>query len=351
MEYFGQIKYNPLNDSVFNYLFSGKDMNVSMQEFIDSVLTDAGDPLIGQVKEIQTQYDVKKRVFGAHGGRLDVRVEAADGELFDIEVQTYFEPSMNDRAWFYGSSMMSEAFLEGQTYKRVPKVRVINLLDFVLRKNHADLLQPIGLLYRKEPETATDAFRIYNIELPKFRSTEPTLDSVKDDPLCRWLYLLDKGYQSDHEMEVLSSMTEGMRNFAQRYQFSLSDPDLRRMYEYELSARRDQASREEYAKETGRAEGMEQGIAQGMKQGIAKGMKQGIAKGMEQGIAKGMEQGIAKGMAQGMAQGIEQGKMQGMQQAIRGMLQNGLSVDMICKCINIPNSEVEAVAAKIRAGE
>ena len=128
-----------------------------------------------------------------------------------------------------------------------------------------------------------------------------------------------------------NDMTEGMRNFAQRYQFSLSDPDLRRMYEYELSARRDQASREEYAKETGRAEGMEQGIAQGMKQGIAKGMEQGVAKGM--------------------AQGIEQGKMQGMQQAIRGMLQNGLSVDMICKCINIPHSEVEAVAAKIRAGE
>ena len=295
MEYFGQIKYNPLNDSVFNYLFSGKDMNVSMQEFIDSVLTDAGDPLIGQVKEIQTQYDVKKRVFGAHGGRLDVRVEAADGELFDIEVQTYFEPSMNDRAWFYGSSMMSEAFLEGQTYKRVPKVRVINLLDFVLRKNHADLLQPIGLLYRKEPETATDAFRIYNIELPKFRDTNPTLASVKDDPLRRWLYLLDKGYQNDHEMEVLSSMTEGMRNFANRYQFSLSDPDLRRMYEYELSALRDQASREEYAKETGRAEGIAQ--------------------------------------------------------AIRGMLHNGLPIDMIYKCAGAPRSEVDAVIAEIRAGE
>lgn len=123
-------------------------------------------------------------------------------------------------------------------------MRVINLLDFVLRDGHPDLLQPIGLLYRKEPATATDAFRIYNIELPKFRDTRPTLESVKDDPLLRWLYLLDVGYKNDHELEVLSNMTEGMRAFAKRYKVSLNDPDLRRMYDYEMSAKREQASRD-----------------------------------------------------------------------------------------------------------
>ena len=294
MEFFEKIKYNPLNDSVFNYLFSGKEMNIAMQEFIDSVLLDAGDPLIGKVKEIQTQYDVKKRVFGAHGGRLDVRVEAANGELFDIEVQTYAEPSMNDRSWFYGSNLMSEEFLEGQTYNLVPKVRVINLLDFVLRKDHKDFLQPIGLLYRKDPETATDAFRIYNIELPKFRDTQPTLESVKDDPLLRWLYLLNMGYKNDHEMEVLSGMTEGMRKFATRYQFSLNDPDLRRMYEYELSARRDQESREQNAE--------------------------------------------------------KRGETRTYEKVIRGMLRNGVSSDIIYNCVDVPRSEVDAIISKVRAG-
>lgn len=289
MESCERIKYEPLADSVFNYLFSDRNMNVSMQEFIDSVLTDAGDPLIGTVKAIQTQYDVKKRVFGAHGGRLDVRVEAADGSLFDIEVQTYPEPAMNDRSWFYGSNLMSEEFLEGQAYNKVPKVRVINLLDFVLRREHPDLLQPIGLMYRKAPTPATDAFRIYNIELPKFRDTNPRLESVKDDPLLRWLYLLDKGYKNDHEMEVLSSMTEGMRNFAKRYRVSLDDPDLRRMYDYEMSAKRDQASREYNA------------------------------------------------------------EMKGRTDVIRGMLHNGIPVDVIYKCVDAPRADVDAIIAKIRA--
>ena len=39
-------------------------------------------------------------------------------------------------------------------------------------------------------------------------------------------------------------MTEGMRAFAKRYKVSLNDPDLRRMYDYEMSAKRDQASRD-----------------------------------------------------------------------------------------------------------
>lgn len=289
MESYEKIKYEPLADSVFNYLFSDRDMNISMQEFIDGVLTDAGDPLIGKVKAIQTQYDVKKRVFGAHGGRLDVRVEAADGSLFDIEVQTYLEPAMNDRSWFYGSNLMSEEFLEGQTYDKVPKVRVINLLDFVLRRDHPDLLQPISLMYRKSPAPASDAFRIYNIELPKFRDTNPTLESVKDDQLLRWLYLLDEGYKSDQEMEVLSNMTEGMRAFAKRYQVSLNDPDLRRMYDYEMSAKRDQASREYNA------------------------------------------------------------EMKGRTDVIRGMLHNGISVDVIYKCVDAPRADVDAIIAKIRA--
>lgn len=297
MESYEKIKLEPLSDSVFSYIFADKDLTVSMQELIDSVLTDAGDPLIGKVKSVQAQYSVQKRMVSTHGGRLDARVEAADGTLFDIEVQIYLEPSMNDRSWFYGSALMSEEFREGQPYHELPRVRVINLLDFVLREEHPDLLQPIGLLYRKKPATATDAFRIYNIELPKFRDTNPTLESVKDDPLLRWLYLLDVGYKNDHELEVLSNMTEGMRAFAKRYKVSLNDPDLRRMYDYEMSAKRDQASRD-YNSEM-------------------RGEKRGEARAYEK--------------------------------VVRSALSKNLPQDVIYALVDAPREEVDAIIAKIRA--
>ena len=86
MENYENIKLEPLSDSVFSYILADKDLTVSMQELIDSVLLDAGDPLIGKVKSVQAQYSIQKRMVTTHGGRLDARVEAADGTLFDIEV-------------------------------------------------------------------------------------------------------------------------------------------------------------------------------------------------------------------------------------------------------------------------
>ena len=90
-----------------------------------------------------------------------------------------------------------------------------------------------------------------------------------------------------------------MRDFARRYRFSLDDPDLRRMYEYELSAKRDQASREYYAKEEGRAEGRAEGITK----------------------------------------------------VIRGMLRNGMPTEIIYNCVGESREEVDAIIAKIRSGE
>ena len=112
-------RLEPLSDSVFNYLFSDKGMKGSMREIINCVLSDAGDTEIGEVQEITTQYDVKKRGFGAHGGRVDVRARTADGTLFDVEVQLSAEPAMNARSWFYGSGIMGEEFREGMPYGQV----------------------------------------------------------------------------------------------------------------------------------------------------------------------------------------------------------------------------------------
>ena len=192
---------------------------------------------------MDSQYSIIGEKIGARGGRLDIRAVAEDNTLFDIEIQLSSQAFMNDRSWFYGSRMLSESFREGEDYRQMPRVRVINLLDFVLREDHEDYLQPIGVMYKKAPiVVATDAFRIYNLELPKFRASYPTLESAKKDPLASWLYLLDSGYKDEREMEVLMEMSEGMKAFAKKYDRSLKDPKLRDLYELDLSARRDQAA-------------------------------------------------------------------------------------------------------------
>ena len=118
---------------------------------------------------------------------------------------------------------------------------------------------------------------------------------------------------------AVSCMDEGIIDFARRYRFSLDDPDLRRMYEYELSAKRDQASREYYAKEEGRAEG--------------------IAEGRAEGIAEGRAKGIAEERARSITH------------TVRSMLHSGISTTIIYNCVDASREEVDAIIAKIRSGE
>ena len=130
---------------------------------------------------------------------------------------------------------------------------------------------------------------------------------------------------------AVSCMDEGMRDFARRYRFSLDDPDLRRMYEYELSAKRDQASREYYAKEEGRAEG--------------------IAEGRAEGRAEGIAEGRAKGIAEGRAKGIAEERARSITHTVRSMLHSGISTTIIYNCVDASHEEVDAIIAKIRSGE
>ena len=100
------------------------------------------------------------------------------------------------------------------------------------------------MAYENNPtEIATNVFKMYNIQLPAFRKKYRTLESVRGDTFFSWLYLLDEGYKSESEMEVLSNMSEGMENFALRYHIAINDPRLKRLYRMQQDAEREEATR------------------------------------------------------------------------------------------------------------
>ena len=136
----------------------------------------------------------------------------------------------------------------GMSYDQMPEVRVINIVDFYVRGTRksaktgaaADgktkrsntveeppIVEPVVLAYQNHPgEIATDKFKMYHIQLPAFRKKYKTLESVQGDTLFSWLYTLDRGYQNPEEMEALSDMSEGLRNFAKQYHYAINDPEL-----------------------------------------------------------------------------------------------------------------------------
>ena len=202
-----------------------------------------GEEPITEILEMTSEYSFMGETYELKYGRLDVRVKAASGRLFDLEVQIE-KDYMNERGFFYGGRMGAEEFKSGTSYDQMPEVRVINLVDFYIRDDHSHVVEPVVLAYKNAPmEVATEKFKMYNIQLPAFRKEHKTLDSVTDNLFFAWLYAFDRGYQSEEEMEVLSNMTEGLRNFATQYNIAINDPDLIRRYRMVEDGKRDVATK------------------------------------------------------------------------------------------------------------
>ena len=148
------------------------------------------------------------------------------------------------------------------------------------------MVEPVLLVYGNDPaQLATDKFKMYHIQLPAFRREHRTLESVRGDAFFSWLYMLDRGYRKPEEMEVLSGMTEGLRNFAKRYNYAINDPELIRRYRMIEDGKRDIATRISVAEKRARAEGEARGEMRGRAEGMAQAKRE-TARGMrDAGIA------------------------------------------------------------------
>ena len=237
------VRVSPLNAVVFACIFQDVEKaGKAMLDFLNAVLKHVGEEPIVEIIDMKSEYAVFGEIADQKYGRLDVRVKAESGRLFDIEVQID-KDFMNERGFFYGGRMGEDEFKPGVPYDKMPEVRVINLVDFYVRDDHTHVVEPVVLSYENNPgEVATEKFKMYHIQLPAFRKEHKTLESVKDDTFLAWLYMFDRGYQNPDEMEVLSGMTEGLRNFATQYNYAINDPDLIRRYRMFEDGKRDVAT-------------------------------------------------------------------------------------------------------------
>ncbi len=233
-----------------------------MLELLSSILSEVGEEPVEEILDLKSEYSLIAEGIGMKFGRIDVMVRTKSGSIFDIEVQIA-KDAMTHRAIFYGSRIISSEFKSGQDYKDMPHVRCINILDFLVRKDNNDLIQPVSMMFDKEPvREATDIFKIYHIQMPIFRERFETLVSVKDNKFHTWLYLLANGYKDEEEMNVLAGMSDGLKIFAQKYNVAINDPNLIRLYRLEQDAIRDEKSRLSFATQETRREGIQQGLLQ-----------------------------------------------------------------------------------------
>jgi predicted transposase/invertase (TIGR01784 family) len=110
-------------------------------------------------------------------------------------------------------------------------------MNYTDRFDSDDYFQPIKLMYTKPPmREAFEKLKIYNIQLPLFRTKEHDLSKTLD----AWLYILDTANEQNKSVEEVIGMNEalqkkltldpGIKQFMQNYEHAVADDEVRKEY-------------------------------------------------------------------------------------------------------------------------
>ncbi|MDR1158540.1 MAG: Rpn family recombination-promoting nuclease/putative transposase, partial [Oscillospiraceae bacterium] len=95
---------------------------------------------------------------------------------------------------FYATQAIARETGTGTKFENLPRVTVISLADFDVRKESEDIHQPISVRWEKDPQTrATDLIDLHVIELKKARRRLKTLtEALKAGDGIIWQKLTEK---------------------------------------------------------------------------------------------------------------------------------------------------------------
>jgi hypothetical protein len=240
---------------------------LAAEYLVKDVLGEYGKRL-GKVISVRTQDYQKLARF--RGTRVDVVCRTDDNELWLIEFQMYDDEFMFERNMVECSYLIIESTESGTSVEEmaeyIPHIVVINFLNFTLRADNPDWLQPAHLTYDKEPcRIAYGKLEIFNIQFPVFMKQEPDFDKDGD---C-WLYIMYKAHtQEITPLEVIKMKPKLARFVAEnsgfeQYQIqlhrALANPEVMEELRMAAKARISEAGRLRAAWHNGQKEGKEEG--------------------------------------------------------------------------------------------
>jgi hypothetical protein len=227
--------------------------------------------------------------------RVDILVEATDGELMLVEIQNQSQVDYFQRMIYGVSKLITEYIEEGDPYSSVKKVYSINIVYFGLGqgedyiyeyngkfvgKHLGDVLQPSLNQKRKlNFNTLGDIFpKYYVLKVNNF-------NDVAKDSLDEWIYFL-KNSKVKEEFDA-----KGLKEAGEKLKLELlTQEELNRYRRFQKNRRIEQSE-------------LETAIVEGIIEGEEIGMQIGLEKGIEQGIERGIEQGIERVAINALKQG------------------------------------------------
>jgi predicted transposase/invertase (TIGR01784 family) len=235
------IALSPLADPVVNAMFSSKETaGLAITSLINAVLEEDGELIqierIISVTPPRHHSNVKQR-----GCRIDVEVATTNKERVIVEVQMKPETWIMKRNLFAASRIFTETSKSGDNSKemaeRLPRIIVINIVNFLVRDDNDELIQPVKMIFTKRPQrVAVDNLKVHNVQLPRIKD-------IKEDfskPWYCWVYAMHKADSEKKtigevvamtpQLQAYSERDAGFRQYCEQYGRVASDPETRHEY-------------------------------------------------------------------------------------------------------------------------
>ena len=259
-------------DYAFKRVFGRNGNEGILKDFLESILDI-------EIKDITIQNpEIPKNMRDSKIGILDVRAEINGKEIIEVEMQVQNQYNIDKRSPIYITKIYSDQLKEGDSYVKVKKVAVINILNFNyyernsyhsvgrMKFENSKENEKVDMGYILEEQYVTDDLEMHFIELPKFRKKNPDISSKLD----QWLWLI---CGEEEKIKMAKNENEKIKEAKSELEKLEMSPEDRELYELRLKAIRDEIN----IRESGYTDGMRDGEEKGKKE-IAKNLlKQNIA--------------------------------------------------------------------------
>ena len=245
-----KIKVNMLNDVFFKSLLCDDRHKELTLNFLNSILNRTGDEAFYDIEFLDKEID--PIIEAGKVSILDIRAKMNDDTYVNVEVQIAKPVDMKKRAMFYWSKLYSYQIGKGEDYSLLKDVISINLLNFILFKEHKRCHSSFHITDDFDKNTVIKDFEMHFIELPKFKISD--IKRLKKSE--KWFALFSNRC-TDEELEEIAMSEPSIKKALEYQNYFMHDEKLRYKYELQEKAIRDYNSSMRASKQEGIQEGIQ----------------------------------------------------------------------------------------------
>ncbi|MBQ9297580.1 MAG: Rpn family recombination-promoting nuclease/putative transposase [Clostridia bacterium] len=234
------MKILPKSDVIFKNLFSSKENEDMLKEFLEAVIEI-------KINTIEVHKEVETNMLDINGkyGRLDLVADINDNILIAIEMQNRDNGRMDKRAVFYAGKLIGSSLKVKESYDDLKDIIVINILNYKLNEIPEYKIETVTVDSKYRKYTIIEGIKYYFIELPKFRK----IVNKPQNKLEEWLSFID--YERKEMIEMAVKNNELIKKAQLTYEYLTGDEAIQRLEFLKEKAIRDEIA----AEHKGRREG------------------------------------------------------------------------------------------------